>query len=166
MVCDMNQASKNLELFHYGVKGMRWGVRRKVDDDGLAVGSPPGKKSGSDAKGGSSDSSEQAPKRSRKELRKINKEGADKFYRERSERIIDEVSKSKGDDILVATIAPGTGPYQTILSGREFAEHLAAGGVIDVRNTDIFARKGKDASGNDAWVQNEKFNERYQKVKR
>lgn len=27
---------------HYGVKGMRWGVRRAVGSDGLAVGSPPG----------------------------------------------------------------------------------------------------------------------------
>lgn len=36
--------SKSLELFHYGVSGMRWGVRRKTDSDGLAVGSPSGKK--------------------------------------------------------------------------------------------------------------------------
>lgn len=35
--------SNDLELFHFGVKGMKWGVRRKVDSDGLAVGKPPGK---------------------------------------------------------------------------------------------------------------------------
>lgn len=35
--------SNDLELFHYGVKGMKWGVRRKVGSDGLAVGKPPGK---------------------------------------------------------------------------------------------------------------------------
>lgn len=160
--------SKDLELFHYGVKGMRWGVRRKLDDEGLAVGSPPGKKKSSDSSSSKTSGSQKeapAPKRSRKELRKINKEGADKFYRERAEKIIEEVSKSKGDDILVATIAPGTGPYQTLLSGREFAEHLAAGGAIDIRNTDIYARKGK-SNGQDAWIQNKRFNEKYQKVKR
>ena len=40
--------SEDLELFHYGVKGMRWGVRRKTDSEGLAVGSPSGKKSRSE----------------------------------------------------------------------------------------------------------------------
>ena len=35
--------SNDLELFHFGVKGMKWGVRRKVGSDGLAVGSPPGR---------------------------------------------------------------------------------------------------------------------------
>ena len=36
--------AEDLELFHYGVKGMKWGVRRKVDSDGLVVGPEPGKK--------------------------------------------------------------------------------------------------------------------------
>ena len=35
--------SKDLELFHYGVKGMKWGVRRKVGSDGLVEGKPPGR---------------------------------------------------------------------------------------------------------------------------
>ena len=28
-------SSKDLELFHYGVKGMKWGVKRPVGSDGL-----------------------------------------------------------------------------------------------------------------------------------
>lgn len=34
--------SNDLELFHYGTKGMRWGVRRKIGPDGEVVGPPPG----------------------------------------------------------------------------------------------------------------------------
>lgn len=36
--------SEDLELFHYGVKGMKWGVQRKLDKEGLVVGPPPAKK--------------------------------------------------------------------------------------------------------------------------
>lgn len=42
--------SSDFELFHYGVKGMRWGVRRPVDSEGMAKGSPPGKASRSERK--------------------------------------------------------------------------------------------------------------------
>lgn len=38
------ETSEELELFHYGVKGMRWGVQRPVDSDGMALGRPPGRK--------------------------------------------------------------------------------------------------------------------------
>lgn len=34
-------AAEDLELFHYGVKGMKWGVRRKEGPDGLVVKSKP-----------------------------------------------------------------------------------------------------------------------------
>lgn len=42
----ISENSEDLELFHYGVKGMRWGVTRKVGSDGLAEGKPPGPKKG------------------------------------------------------------------------------------------------------------------------
>lgn len=32
--------SSELELFHYGIKGMKWGVRRKRGDDGRVNASP------------------------------------------------------------------------------------------------------------------------------
>lgn len=40
----MSEEAKDLELFHYGVKGMRWGVTRPIGSDGLAEGKPPGRK--------------------------------------------------------------------------------------------------------------------------
>lgn len=39
---DTIQKSSDLELFHYGVKGMEWGKRRPVGPDGLAKGTPSG----------------------------------------------------------------------------------------------------------------------------
>lgn len=34
MTTDIFEDSENLELFHYGIKGMKWGVRRKEGPDG------------------------------------------------------------------------------------------------------------------------------------
>lgn len=34
MTTDIFEDSENLELFHYGIKGMKWGVRRKEGSDG------------------------------------------------------------------------------------------------------------------------------------
>lgn len=33
----MSEEARDLQLFHHGVKGMRWGVRRKVGPDGLTA---------------------------------------------------------------------------------------------------------------------------------
>ena len=49
-VIDLQFDSPDDVLMHFGVRGMKWGVRRAVGPNGLALGKPPGiaKKSGSD----------------------------------------------------------------------------------------------------------------------
>lgn len=44
----MSTNSSELELFHYGIKGMKWGVRRKRGDDGRVNASPAPRPRGSD----------------------------------------------------------------------------------------------------------------------
>lgn len=39
----MSQKSEDLELFHYGVKGMKWGVSRPVGENGLVARAKSGK---------------------------------------------------------------------------------------------------------------------------
>lgn len=40
--------SEDLELFHYGVKGMQWGVKRRVGSDGLVARAKAGKQASND----------------------------------------------------------------------------------------------------------------------
>lgn len=48
-----SENSEDLELFHFGVKGMRWGVSRKdTDGDGRVNGPAPGAKGGKGSSGG------------------------------------------------------------------------------------------------------------------
>lgn len=34
MTIDISESSEDFELFHYGIKGMKWGIRRKEGPDG------------------------------------------------------------------------------------------------------------------------------------
>ena len=126
-------------LAHYGVKGMKWGVRRKSADDGASAAKP--------------------KRMSRKEARALNKEGRKKFYEDKANRILSE-SVKKGDDVLVQVRTPGS-TYPTVVTGREFASYAARGGAFDVRMTDIYATK---AAG--GYQLNESPNAGYQKVQR
>lgn len=124
-------------LMHYGVPGMKWG-KHKAKDSGSA-----------------------SKKRSRKEVRTLNREGRREFDQARANKLISEATK-KGDGVLMKITTPNS-PYPTIATGREFIDHLAAGGAFDVRTTDIYARKD---SKTQTYVLNETPTERYQKVKR
>ena len=42
------ETSKDLELFHYGIKGMKWGVRRKEGPDGTVSSRLKGRKTADD----------------------------------------------------------------------------------------------------------------------
>lgn len=88
--------SNDLELFHFGVKGMKWGVRRKVDSDGLAIGKPPGK-SGDSA--GSSGGSDRAAARQEKKANRARLKELDKASKER-----DKASKARDEEERVKSI--------------------------------------------------------------
>lgn len=123
-------------LAHYGVKGMRWGIRKKTDVSSK-------------------------PKRlSRKEIRQINREGRKKFYEDKANRILSEASK-KGDDVLIKIVTPGS-TYPTVVTGKEFTNYLAKGGAFDIKMSDVYATN----RGNGGYELNASPNPRYQKIKR
>lgn len=109
----MNNSTDNF-LEHYGVKGMKWGVRKSKD-------------------------SSKEPRMSRKEVRKANKEGQAAFYEKKITDVMNE-SLAKGDDVIVATLYQGD-YVRTLETGKGFSENLMAGAVIDAKYTDVFARK-------------------------
>lgn len=125
-------------LTHYGVKGMKWGVRDGSDSTGKSGG-----------------------KESRKDYKaRVKKESQD-FYEKKAEAIFAEVMKNP-DRVLVATKLPGD-VVTTLAGGKEFANHLMAGGVFDVKTTEIYARQ---PSKNSQFEINEKPIGTYKKSKR
>lgn len=123
-------------LEHFGVKGMKWGVHNDNDS-----------------------TSSSKPKVSRKELRATNKAAKTKFYEDKAHRVIDAASKDPEVLIQLKTQAA----YPTVVTGREFIQHLSKGGVMDVQLTDVYATKDKKQN---AYVLNENRNERFKKQKR
>lgn len=142
---DVRMSEVSTSLVHYGVPGMKWGKRK--------------------AKDSSSDSSKapaKAPERkSRKEVRAINREGRAKFNADRVDKLVAESIK-KGDDVLLRVTTPGS-TYPTVVTGKEFVSYLSRGGAFDVRTSDIYAAKDKKSG---AFVLNDQPVEQYKKVKR
>ena len=125
-------------LMHHGVQGMKWGHRK-----------------------GSSSSSSSSPKRSRKELRKINKEGKEKFYNDRLNDAV-KASIKHPDATLVKTRMAGVAGGQTVaMLGSEFTARLMQGAAIDKYSTVVASVKTKQGQ----WLANAHMNDRYQKVK-
>lgn len=102
---------------------------------------------------------------SRSEVRKLNKAGRDQFYRDKAQTIIAESMKNDGADTLVSLRTPTSGAFPTVVTGREFTNYVKNGGAFDIKVTDIYAKKGKH-EGQDAWIINDKPNQRYKRIKR
>lgn len=112
-------------LSHFGIKGMKWGVRREDPSD---RGGPKPKK---------------PPKLTRKEVRAEKK----------AQDLITE-TLTKQNDVLVSVFDSRLG-ITNIVTGKEFATHLANGGWMNVKTTNIWARK-TDA-GNFQQVEAQRF---------
>lgn len=149
-------------IAHYGKKGMRWGHRKNPDDGGGSGGSGGSSGGGSGGSGGSGDASGGKPKKlSRKEARALNKKGELEFNQKKMEKIFEESFKG-GDEVLIATRLSGDNAI-TITTGKEIVAHLSAGGALDVRTTEVFARLDKDRQ---QFVENDQLIGTYKKVKR
>lgn len=123
-------------LAHYGVKGMKWGVRKRSGD--------------------SSGSSEK--RLSRKDFKaKVSSEKA-AFYENKASRILDEASKDPKTLISIKT----AGTYPTVVTGKEFVSYLSSGGSFDIRATDVYARRTAEGP----YALNTSMNQQYKKPKR
>ena len=105
------------DLAHYGVKGMKWGVR---------------KSSGPSA--GSSNIS-------RRQNRKMNRAASKKFYKNKANTIVKEVANRQSDVMLFDA------RRNRLMTGTDFVQRLQkTGGVFDAKYTDIVAtRSGPDS---------------------
>lgn len=132
------------ELSHHGVKGMRWG-HRKVKD--------------LPSKSGASKGPAEPPRKTRKEVRQINREGRAKFIEDKMHNMIVQSNKHP-EGVLVSIVTPHS-TYPTVVTGKEFVAYLAAGGAFNAKASDIFAVKDEKAG---KFVVQERTS--YQKVKR
>ena len=96
-------------LQHYGVKGMKWGIRR--------------------------DRRERQQKVTRRQNAAMNREAAYKFNTEKGQKIVQKAMSEPYS--LIITKPPGG--YPQLVSGEQFISYLVkTGGYFDVRATDLY----------------------------
>lgn len=106
-------ASPKEALAHFGVKGMKWGHHKAKTE------------------------SRSQPRLSRKEFKaKVKQEKLD-FYQKKSNDLLKESLKDPEVLIRLKTMDP----YPAIVTGKEFTDYLSKGGVMDIKMTDVYARK-------------------------
>ena len=112
---DVQYSEVETYLEHFGVKGMKWGVRKKRDQ-------------------GSDSSSPKKKKLTRQEV-KAEKRA---FYEKKAARLIYEAQRDP--TVMLRITRPGD-PIPNIVTGQQFLNYAKAGGVFDVRVSDIYAQR-------------------------
>lgn len=112
------------ELMHYGVKGMKWGVRK--DRGGRS-----GRRRANDQSAG--DASGAKPKKQSRRQRRIEKHRARiEAHQARAAEVFTQAANNPDSMVKVRT---AYGPY--ILTGQQFVDYVSSGGAFDIKTLDI-----------------------------
>ena len=103
-------------LRHFGVKGMKWGVRR--ESNGSGSGKRP----------------------TRKEWRASERKRRSDFDQLRAREVLDVATRAGSESLIMTRL--GEQGHFAIMTGKEFVSHVSNGGVFDVRATDVAAVRG------------------------
>lgn len=132
-------------LTHYGVKGMKWGVRKDERILNKLIG-----RSNEYSKDRSVRKAEKASDKQawsnfkRSTTSKERRELKRKAIQERATDILNQASKNP--ELLYAIVTPGSS-YPTVATGREFVEYAARGGVFDGRYSGLWEYQLADGGG-------------------
>lgn len=107
-------------LAHHGVKGQKWGVRRKRDSSGSSGSAAP-------------------KKQSRKEIKKEKAAAQHKANVEKANGLMREAFKDP--TLLIALNG------RTVVTGKEFTDHMSRGGRMEINTTGIFAYRDEKTGG-------------------
>lgn len=126
-------------LSHFGVKGMRWGHRKAQDG------------------GGDSNESSKPKKLTRKEVRAEKKE----FYLKKADDVVRTAAAQPESLIRTLAYDPISGyNRQVVMTGKELVDHLAKGGYMNAKYTDVYATK--DANSQE-YVLNPNLGQKYRR---
>ena len=112
------------ELMHYGVKGMKWGLRKDRGGRsglGRAKDLPAGEASGAKPK-----------RQSRRQRRKEERRAKLEAQQARATEVFTQAANNPDSLVKVRT---EYGPY--ILTGQQFVDYVSSGGAFDVNTLDI-----------------------------
>lgn len=131
----MTESSEDYELFHYGVKGMKWGV---VRDEQLLnkIAGRPAKISGGtreERKAFNKEGKERYKEYKKNTSKKERKEDRRAAMEERGRYLIDHAVKNP-DKVLITRDVYGT---PTVTQGKTFMENLSRTGMLDVKYTEV-----------------------------
>ena len=129
-------------LEHFGIKGMKWGVTRKEGSDGNVGSNPKNKKP-------------EKTVETRKERKVRQKADKEKFYQDKANNLL----KTASEQPLSLIYLKDQSPIPTVVTGKEFMDHMTKGGLMDIKMTDVWATEN-DQGG---YSLNDNMNKRYKK---
>ena len=122
-------------LMHFGVKGMKWGVRR--DDAVLA------RIAGRRIQGETKEDRQRYKDYKKSTSRKDRRADRREARLSKANKVVEDALKARSDD-LVSTMTPQG--YRQIMTAKDFVTHLSNGGYFDAMSTEVINLDRKSKS--------------------